>query len=155
MIASGIIGAIGLATSLAGTAMQFAGQQSAAKAGKRAEEARQKQMNLDAMRRKREIIRNSIMARSTATQNAANQGALFGTGLEGGVAQVTGTAARDTNAVNQSQDIGNQIFEANKKAYDGNTMAAFGSGLSSLGGGLVSNLQTINRVGQYYKVLSA
>lgn len=162
-MALGTLAIIGLAASVAGTGLQIYGQAQAAKAQReqvqafrRAEELRKKQMNLDAARRRREIIRQGIIARGLAINNAANQGATASSGLLGGLFQIGGQARRAITQTNQNQIIGGGIFDANiqggnaqiREANAG-TIAAFGSGLSSLGGTAINNLGTFNRVGTY------
>lgn len=154
---------IGLGASLAGTGLQVYGQmrQAAAQrdqvaAFRKAENLRKKQMNLDSARRRREIIRQSIIARGMAVNNAANQGAVGGTGLTGGMFEIGGGARRAISQTNQNQGIGAGIFDANleggnaqMREADAGSIAAFGSGLSSLGGSIVNNIGTFNRVGTY------
>lgn len=142
--------AIGAAASVAGTVMSVVGASKQAKAQKKAEELREKQMNLDADRQKRQAIREGIVARSRALTTATNQGAAEGSGLQGGYAQITGEQGRNVRTIEQSRDIGAGIFSANRDAAKGGTLASFGSGLSSLGGMLMNNSGTIGRVGTYY-----
>ena len=79
--------AMGLA--VIGGVVQAIGSMKQAKASKMAENARQRMMQLEASRKRREVIRESMVARATATSNATSQGAGEGTGLRGGIAQVT------------------------------------------------------------------
>ena len=143
-----LIAAIGIGLGAVGTVVQMKAQASAAKAAEKAEKLRERQMNLDAQRQKRKIIRESIMQRSIAVANATNQGAGDSSGLEGGIAQVTGEAASGLAYTGKSQQIGAGIFQANADAAKAQGRAAFGSGLSSLGGAIVDNAGTINRLGQ-------
>ena len=71
----GLLQVVGLGLSIYGQIQQ-------ANAQKAAERDRQKQMQLDAMRKRRDIVRNMIMARATALQHAAFQGAMYGSGLQ-------------------------------------------------------------------------
>lgn len=73
---------LGIATSIAGTAMSYMGAQKQASAQKKmlqaqmeAERQRKQQMNLDAMRKKRETVRQAQLARAQALQVASAQGA--------------------------------------------------------------------------------
>lgn len=141
MAAAGlIIGAVGLG-------LQVYGQVQQGKAMKEAEANRKKQMNLDALRQRRDIARNATMARSQALAAATNQGAAGGSGLQGGYGQIAGRTGGQTVAVNQNQQIGNNIFNANMKAYNASVFTDIGSGLYSLGGSMMSNAGTFGRVG--------
>ncbi len=136
------ISAAGVGTSIIGGIMQTGAQ-------KRAEDAREKQMNLDAARQRREVARNAIIARSVALSNATNQGASQGSGLPGGYGQISGEAGRQTVAIDQNQAIGSDLFAANRAYYSASGITGFGSGLSSLGGAIMNNAGTINRLGTY------
>ena len=109
------------------------GQFTQAKASERAEKLRKRQMNLDAMRKKRELIREGVMARAQAVSAATAQGAGEGSGLAGGVAQVTGQVNRNVLATGQDQQLGNRMFKANQKYAQGGMISAVGSGISSVG----------------------
>lgn len=141
------IAAIGLALSAFGTIAQVVGQSKMASAQKKAESARQQQLQLDTSRRNRETVRQGIQARSAALFAAASQGAEGGSGLQGGQAQVTGQQNRDLLANNQNEGLGNTIFSANRDYYSASSIQGFGVGLSSIGGTLMSNAGLFNRVG--------
>jgi hypothetical protein len=154
---------VGLGASIVGTGVQVYGQVKAAQAQRaqaaafrKAENLRKKQMNLDAARRRREIIRQGIVARGLALNNAANQGALSGSGILGGLFEIGGGARRAVSQTNQNQSIGAGIFNANIEG--GNAQGAeasalgtanLGAGLNTLGEALVQNFGTFNRVGTY------
>jgi hypothetical protein len=124
-----------------------AGQSAAADAAADAEKLRKKQMNLDVMRRRREIIRESQVARGLALNNAASQGASEGSGIAGGLAQISATAASGQSALNQNLEIGNKIFAANIKAAKAQKTVAFGQGLQQVGGTLMANSDKIEKIG--------
>lgn len=141
-----IIGVVGLGISAAGTVAGVVGQQQQAAASKRAEELRQRQMNLDAQRQKRDLIRRAAVAQATATAAAEAQGASGGSALQGALGEIGGSTGRAVTAVNQNQEIGNGIFDANKKYAEGGSLASLGSGISSLGGALVSNAGVFGKI---------
>jgi len=160
---STIIAAIGIAASVAGTAVAYKGQQQQAKAQKQliaaqqvAEDSRKQQMNLDATRKKREIVRQAQLARAAAVATANAQGAGDSSALGGAIGGIEGQTGVNLAGVNQNQQLGNQIFDANAMAgraraseADGGGMVATGSGISSLGGALIKNSGTIARIGGY------
>ena len=67
--------------SLVGGVVSALGSIGQAKASKKAEALRQQQMNLEAVRKQREMVREGIVARASATSNAVSQGAGEGSGL--------------------------------------------------------------------------
>jgi hypothetical protein len=136
------------------------------------EKVSQTQMNLDAVRRQRDIIRQSVVANSQALSAETNAGAAGpGSSVVGGIAgNISGRTGVNLLGVTQNQEAGNAIFgfhadqlDAYKKAaVDGfvpataqfpdssGTTAALGAGLSSLGGGLVKSEGVIGRVSNYF-----
>lgn len=158
---SALIAGIGIAASLASTAVGFMGAQKQAKAQKQQmrlqmqqNEERRKQMNLEATRRRRAAIREAQMARSTALATAQSQGAQMSTGLLGGYASITGASASNQKGINQTQEIGNNIFDlenqitsAKMKEVSAGTLGYAAQGISSVGNMLTSNAGTIARIG--------
>jgi len=119
------------AVSIVGSVLGFIGMQKQEAATEKAEDARKQQMNLDVQRKRREALRQAMLARSVALSNATNQGAQFGSGLAGGLAQITSAGNRNVNALNQDKQLGNTIFDANKEYAQGGMLAGFGSSLSN------------------------
>lgn len=122
-----------VAVGLIGGVIQAVGAMKQAKASKKAEEARERQMQLEQMRKRREIVREGVVARATATSNASAQGASEGSGLQGGLAQVTQQQNRNLLASRQDEALGSEVFRQSRKFAKAGGMIAFGSGLSSLG----------------------
>lgn len=135
------------AVSIIGGIFSFMGQQQQAKAMAKAEKAREAQMNLDAMRKKRAALRESLLARQTALANATNQGAAGGSGLPGGFGQIQGIAGQNIQGIGQDQQLGQQIFAANRQYASAGTMIGFGSMLTD-------NAAGINRLGQQFGIVS-
>lgn len=147
---AGIAGGVGTALSIGGTALQVKGQLDASRAAKDAETLRQGQMNVEAERQKRQVIRQSLIARGEAMNTAAAQGATEGSGIAGGTAQIAAQANENIGAINTSQGFGNAMFGVNRRATNASTMASMGQGLSSLGGALFKNQEPIGRLSAYY-----
>lgn len=143
------VGAAGTIAGLAGTALQYSGQKKAASAAAEAERLRQAQANVDAIRQRRQVVRQAIVARGDAISNAAGQGAGLGSGVAGGLAQIGGQEGQNLTAIDNAQSIGNKTFAANAAQSQGQSLAATGQGLSSLGGALVKNQDAIGRLGAY------
>jgi len=160
---STLIAVAGLAVAAGGAAISYSAaksqsqaNQSAIAAQQEAERQRQLQMNLDAARRKREIIRQSIAARSQALAVTTAQGAAGagGSSLAGAYGSIAGRTGANWLGVDQNQQIGNAIFSAHQdqlgayqRAAAAGSMVALGQGLGSLGGAMVNNAGTFGKVG--------
>jgi len=105
---------------------------------------KQQAMELSARRMQLENLRNNQRLRAQATNAATNQGAQFGSGLQGGLAQIQDQSLFNQQGVNQNLEIGENIFGINadvsqKKMQLANLQGqqATASALTSLGGALV------------------
>ncbi len=144
-----VIAAIGVASAVGGTYLQSKSrgeqsralaQQSAiqAKANRqqasanrkisaasvKAEEARAEQAKLESARRRREIIRQGQLQRSTALANASNSGAQFSSGLAGAIGQVTGGTGANLVANAENTAIGQSIFASNQSIFNAQSVLA-------------------------------
>jgi len=160
---STIIAAVGLGLTAAGvgTQMYAMSQQKEvskemAERQKQAEAVRQQQMNLESMRKKREIIRNANVASSMAVSQATNQGGGESSGLAGALASVSGRSGGSALAVEQNTQLGNQMFEINKQSAGlqadragWDSVSGIGSGISSLGGSMVRHQQQLGSFGTW------
>jgi hypothetical protein len=150
------IGLIGAAVSVVGTFVAMGAQQEMVAEqtaqSKRAENAREQQMQLDAQRRRRVAVRESMFARATSLSAGVNQGAGDGSGLQGGMAGAVSAGLENQQGINAGQVLGSRVFESNRAYHDatqrGQAGMAFGQGLSALGGALVSNSGTIGQLFQ-------
>lgn len=162
---STLIAVAGLAVAGTGAAVSYSAAKSQATANsqaldaqKQTEALRQQQMNLDATRRKREIIRASVAARSSAVAQTTAQGAagVGGSSLAGAVGSIAGRQGVGFGGVDQNQQIGNSIFAAHQaqltayqSAANAQSVGAIGAGMSSLGGALLTNAGTFGKVGSF------
>jgi len=128
-----LFGVLGAVIQGAGALASASGSAKAAEASKKAEKLRERQMNLESRRQKMQAYRNTLSARSRALVNATAQGAGSGSGVAGGLAQVTGEGASNILGVSQGQQIGKGIFKANRDVTDGQTLVSWGQGLSGFG----------------------
>lgn len=144
-----IIAGVGLAASAVGAYTQYSAAQQSAKAQKKAEAIRQQAMNMDAMRRQRQLVREGRMAQANSLVSGISQGAQFGSGLAGGQAQVAAQTGSGLYYNDQARRSGNAMFDANAALYDARSSESTGSGLSSLGGALVKNSEMLSRIGSY------
>lgn len=123
-------------------------------ASRRAEELRKQQLLLETRRRQRDAIRQGIIAKARAVSNATQQGAGQSSGLEGGLAQISGVVGQNVLGTSENAQIGLGIFDANADRASAEsrlgiarTDAQTGAGLYSLGTSLVSAAPTISSVG--------
>lgn len=153
-----IAGAIGVALSVAGTVVGYSAQQKMiaqqTQASKKAENAREQQMQLDSSNRRRQSVREAIVARSMGLAAGTNAGAQYGSGVSAALGQATAQGAENQQTVNSSQILGSRVFQANRDYFDatqkGQAGMALGQGLSAIGGALVSNAGTISQLGTYF-----
>lgn len=118
-------------------------------------EQKNMQMQLEAQRSSLQQFRNIQRLRAQATAAATTQGAQFGSGLQGGLAEVTNEGLFNVQGINQATQFGNTIFGINndisgKKMQLSQVQSDMASdqALSSLGGALVKNSGTIGGLGK-------
>lgn len=93
------------------------------------------QMQLEGRRSQLENFRNTQRLRAQATAAAVNQGAQFGSGLQGGLGQITNKGAENALGINQGLAIGQNIFGFNQNiSGDKMQMAELGSQMATLQG---------------------
>jgi len=71
---------------------------------------RKQAMEVDARRRQLEVVRNNQKARAMSETTATNQGAQFGSGLQGAYGGIAGQSGTNLLGVNQNLEIGRNIF---------------------------------------------
>lgn len=144
--------AIAVGTAVAGGVMQYQGQKQMIQAQQKAERLRERQMNLQAMRERRDVIRNAILARSTALATTTAQGAAApgSSALGGAYGQIGGDQGRQTLAINQNQQIGQGIFKANRQYFAGTQLQGTGSMIASVGAATSSALQNSSIAGKKF-----
>lgn len=146
-----LLGALSVGSSIVGTVLGVAGQAKQAKASKKAEELRQRQMELEANRRRREAIRQTLVAQAIQQSNA--QKALgSGTSSSAMGGQSTGLAvgARNVQGIDQGSQIGQQMFDANAAYSQGRGLSTLGKGVSNFGATLGGSMETFGRLNEYY-----
>lgn len=87
---------------------------------------RKEQANFDRIRAERNIIRQTQIARATAVSNAANSGASFSSGLQGGLGQIAGEGSAALTSLNENFQLGQKVFDANAR------IAAYGGQINTL-----------------------
>lgn len=143
----------GLAMSAVGTIMGANASSHLAEAQKgvlgeqqKQEGIRQQAMELDARRRQREVVRQGIIAKSQALATTTNQGAQFGSGLQGAYGQIQGQQNWTLSGINSSLNFGREMFASNaslldyrKQEADAGSSMATASGITSFGGKVASS----------------
>lgn len=147
---STLIGAVGLGLSAVGTVTQMQAAKAASRAEQRAEELRQRQMELETQRQRRGVVRQALRARSAGLIAGSDQGALNGSGVAGALGGISSQTAGNLQGINQGYELGQGMFAANVDRAKAGEMASFGAGLGSLGGAIFSNAGTLGNIGTYF-----
>lgn len=149
------VGAAGTATSVYASSQQNKYNQKIAREQERENRVRQQQMEADARRRRLEVIRNQQRARAAALAAATNQGAIAGSGLQGGYGQIGGQTAVNIEGINQNLGFGDQLFAIDSRINslrssqsDYAALGAIGGGLTSLGNSFMSGASAYGRLSQ-------
>jgi len=118
-------------------------------------DAKQKQMELEGRRTQLENIRNMQRARAMATNAAVNQGANLGSGLQGGLAQISDQSNFNMLGVNQGLQIGREIAGFNQnitqdkyRMADVQSQSATDQGIASLGGAILKAGPIVGQISQ-------
>lgn len=120
-------------SSAIGAVIGAVGQMRQAKAAEKAEKARERMMNLDVQRKRREAIRQATAARSIALATATSQGAEQGSVMGGAQGQIAGDLRRNVVALGQDQQLGKQVFAANRQYAQAGMLVGIGQGISNAG----------------------
>jgi hypothetical protein len=107
---------------------------------------KQQAMELAGRRQQLEIIRNNQRARALAENSATNQGAQFGSGLQGGLSQIADQSSFNLVGVNSALETGRNIAGYNSAISKDKIrlaqlggQAATAGGFASLGGSLLKS----------------
>jgi len=155
-----IVGGIGLGLQGAGLfgGMSASGKYNQAQQqqiqAEQAAEAQRRQLDLLKHQRNQvEIYRNAQRAKSLALNNSVNQGANFGSGLSGGLGQISGQSGTNLVGENQNFQIGQNIFDDNAKVSNAKIAQANAQqdmqkwqGLSSFGGSLIGSATSFGKL---------
>lgn len=145
-LAASILGGV---AAVGGTAYSIVQGQKAASASKRAERLRQRQLQLESNRRRREAIRQFQLNRATSLSNLTGSlGSVLGGGSAyGGLGGLTSTLGTQLNTLDQATDIGQGLFSANAAYSQASANSQAGSGIASFGSSIFQNSQAIGRIG--------
>jgi len=117
------------------------------------EQQRKIQMENESRRMKLENLRKVQQAQSMGMVAGSNQGALFGTGFQGGQQQASSQGMWNEQGMNQNLQTGENIFGINsqisqQKILQANAgqQAQLGSAITSFGGSLMGSVNAFGRV---------
>lgn len=117
------------------------------------EDQRHTAMELSAKRQSLEILRNNQRVRAQAQNTAVMQGAQFGSGLQGGEAQIQDQGLFNLAGVNQNLEIGEKMFGINQQITGQKQQLAqvqgqmaTDQGIASLGGALTKSGPAIGNI---------
>lgn len=155
VLAGTALSALGTATSTYSAVKQAEATKQQIGIQQQIEAQRKQQMELQAHRQQLETVRQMQRARSQALTSATNQGAIFGSGLQGGYGQIGGATATNQLGISQNLEIGRNIFGLNQQLSQSRIQSAgfqsigsVGSGLSSLGSNITNSALAFNRLTQ-------
>lgn len=133
---------------VAGTSYQAYEAKQASAASKRAEAARQRQLELDSMMKQRKIMRDAQLARAVSTSRQVGQtGGVDDSSGFGAYGQIQGQAGEQSNYQFQNTAIGRDIFAANADVTEANAGQAIGKSIFGFGSDLIQAGPTLGRIG--------
>ena len=145
---------IGLGLSVKGNLDQREASQRATRIQIEQEAVRQRQAELEQQKRKRDLIRQSQAARSSALASATARGiSSDDSAVSGAQAQITSGFATNIGVLNQNFQLRQEFSGLNTELSSARGDAAEAQALSHFGQQLFANSQTISRVGQEIPVL--
>lgn len=117
-----------------GAVLGLIGQSKEEAAARKAERARRREMQLESMRHRRDMIAAAQKARAEAVSAATAQGAGTSSGLAGGLAQVQQNLGRGVLANRQDTILANRVFDANIEASNARGLTMIGEAISGFSG---------------------
>ena len=153
LIGSLALTAVGTGLQVSAASKAADAQEAQVKAQERAEAARKQALEVETNRKRREFIRNSIVARSQALSQGVSRGVQDSSVLEGAFGQIAGQTAFNVAGANLQEGFGNELFAASAEGLQGKrqeaqagAQSALGGGISSLGGAVGRNIGPVNRL---------
>ena len=142
-----------LGATIAGGATSFFGASKKAKAQKalykneiQQNELRKQQMELDALRAQRQLIRNVQMTRAVGEVNQVGAGANFGSAAGGLAGQIQGQRGVNENTIWQNLQIGRQMFALQNQAAMFRTQANDAQGIMDIGSAISRSGPALGRM---------
>lgn len=147
------LGLAGLGLGIMGTMQGISAAKSSAQSGiamagleQQVNDKRQQAMQVMARRQQMQVLRTNQQTQAQATAAATNQGAQFGSGLQGGLSGIRGQSASNLLGMDQQLDIGNQIFgldaqisQQKMKQFQAQSDSAGAQGWTALGSSVLKS----------------
>lgn len=152
-VAGAAISYFGASESAAAAEKSTAAQKAIIEGEQRIEAQKRQAMELDAGRKRLQLVRNAQKARALALTNATSQGAGQGSGLQGGYGQIAGDTGTSMLGLNQNLMIGRNIFDINAQISqqkiamaEAGVQAQEGAAYSSAGSSVMGSIGTIGKL---------
>jgi len=134
MISSAVMTAIGLATSVVGTGMQYKASQDAAEANEKAFKAQEAQANTQNLMQIREQFRKARVAQGAIANQGGGANTLGSSGVSGGMGSVATQAATNVGAFNTIRGYQAEAGAAQVEFGQAQGASAMGGAIGNLGG---------------------
>lgn len=143
------VGTLGTLGAVVGTGVQLYEGQKMAAAQREQEAIRKKASEFEFARARREVIRQTQIARATGLNSAAQSGGeIQGSDILGGInGQYANNQAYQLNSINQNQQLSDANFASNATESSAAGMASLFGGVAKLGGVLTDNNMQLGRIG--------
>lgn len=126
------------------------------------DQVRRAYMETDARRKNLQVLRSQQQMQAMSLNNAVTQGAQFGSGLAGGMGQISGQANTNMLGINQNLYAGRQMFDLNQQIdqqkimqLQGQQDESTGSGISSMGNSLIASMPAMKQLTGGFNMLSS
>jgi hypothetical protein len=137
----------GAQTQVRGAAAQNAATKEITGLEQQTEAQRFAAMELDARRQSLEAIRQGQRARALGLTSATQQGAGYGSGLQGGYGQISGQTNQNLLGIGQNLEIGRNIFGINSQITQQRLAYAAGGDIINEGQGAIARSQGLSAIG--------
>lgn len=141
-----IISGVGTATAVGGKVMEARASSEASDASKAAEAARLRQSQLEESQRRRQLLRQAIIAQATSLSTATAQGAQGGSSLAGIESSYGTQFATNVGNLNQSTAIRNDIFESNSAYADASAEAKDYGAVGQVGADIFASSEKLGKL---------
>lgn len=138
---------VGIGTSVGGQIYNTKKSQEVAKVSRRQEDIRQKQMQMEALQKRRQIIRNSQLAKATAASNLASQGVSIGSSAYSVLDNITAQSLIQQGDLQRNLNDGEEMFSLNAQASEAGAQQTLGANVAGFGKNIFASSEAIGRVG--------
>lgn len=153
-----IMAGLGLASSLGSAGYGFfsrggGGSEEIARISQAENAIRMRQVELDAERRKRDVIRQAQVATAQVENNAANSGGLNSSAVVGATSAISGQAGVNYQGIDQNLDMARSLYSLEGRRgnalWNNSREQARRSGIMQLAGAFSKSSGTIGKLGEF------